>query len=68
MITDSEKYEETYRKRMFGMAMYTRSMIEYVSGIVVDEFRHAVITKCQGEGLHHTHKGDNEAGQPQDGI
>ena len=38
MITDSGKYEETYRKRLLGMSMELRSMIDHASSIVVDEF------------------------------
>ena len=38
VITDSKKYEETYRKRLLGMSRELRSMIYHVSGIVVDEF------------------------------
>ena len=38
VITDSGKYEETYRKRLLGMSMELRTMIDHVSGIVVDEF------------------------------
>ncbi len=35
---DSKEYEETYRKRLLGMSLELRSMIDHVSGIVVDEF------------------------------
>ena len=38
VITDSRKYEETYRKRLLGMSMELRSMIDHASSIVVDEF------------------------------
>ena len=38
VITDSKKYEETYRKRFLGMSKELGSMIDHVSGIVVDEF------------------------------
>ena len=38
VITDPNEYEETYRKRLLGMSMELRSMIDHVSGIVVDEF------------------------------
>jgi len=38
VITDSGKYEETYRKRLLGMSMELRSMIDHASSIVVDEF------------------------------
>ena len=38
MITDSKKYEETYRKRLPGMSRELRSMIDHASSIVVDEF------------------------------
>ena len=37
-ITDSKKYEETYRKRLLGMSRELRSMIDHVSAIEVDEF------------------------------
>ena len=38
VITDSKKYEETYRKRLFGMSRELRSMIDHASSIVADEF------------------------------
>ena len=38
VITDSRKYEETYRKRLLGMSRELRSMIDRVSGIVLNEF------------------------------
>ena len=38
VITDSGKYEETYRKRLLGMSRELRSMIDNVSSIEVDEF------------------------------
>ena len=38
VITDSRKYEETYRKRLLGMSMELRTMIDHVSGIMVNEF------------------------------
>jgi hypothetical protein len=36
VITDSRKYEETYRKRLLGMSMELRSMIYHASSIVVN--------------------------------
>ena len=36
--TYSKKYEETHRKRLLGIFRKLRSMIDHVSGIVVDEF------------------------------
>ncbi len=38
VITDSKEYEETYRKRLLGMSRELRSMIDHVSGIVLNEF------------------------------
>ena len=38
VITDSKKYEETYRKRLPGMSLEFRSMIDHASSIVADEF------------------------------
>ena len=38
VITDSRKYEETYRKRLLGMSRELRYMIDHASSIVVDEF------------------------------
>jgi transposase len=38
VITDSGKYETTYRKRLLGMSRELRSMIDHASGIEVDEF------------------------------
>ena len=38
LITDSKKYEETYRKRLLGMSRELKSMIDHVSFIVADEF------------------------------
>ena len=38
VITDSRKYEETYRKRLLGMSMELRSMIDHASSIAVDEY------------------------------
>ena len=38
VITDSRKYEETYRKRLLGMSRELRSMIDHASSIVADEF------------------------------
>ena len=37
MITDSGKYETAYRKRLPGMSVELRSMIDHASSIVVDE-------------------------------
>ena len=36
VITDSGKYEETYRKRLLGMSMELRSMIDHASSIVLN--------------------------------
>ena len=38
VIMDSKKYEETYRKRLLGMSVELRSMIDRASSIAVDEF------------------------------
>ncbi len=38
MITDSKEYEETYRKRLLGMSMELRSMIDHASSIAINEF------------------------------
>ena len=37
VITDSRKYEETYRKKLLGMSRELRSMIDHVSEIVADK-------------------------------
>ena len=38
VITDSGKYETAYRKRLLGMSVELRSMIDHASEIMVDEF------------------------------
>ena len=38
MITDSKEYEATYRKRLLGMSMELRSMIDHASSIAINEF------------------------------
>jgi transposase len=38
LITNSKKYEETYRKRILGMSRELRSMIDHVSAIEINEF------------------------------
>ena len=38
VITDSRKYEETYRKRLLGMSMELRSMIDHASSIAINEY------------------------------
>jgi transposase len=38
VITDSRKFEETYRKRLPGMSVELRSMMDHASSIAVDEF------------------------------
>ena len=38
VITDSRKYEETYRKRLLGMSRDLRPMIDHASNIDTDEF------------------------------
>ncbi|MCL4479995.1 MAG: hypothetical protein M1113_00710 [Candidatus Thermoplasmatota archaeon] len=38
VITDSKEYGATYRKKLLGMSREFRSMIDHVSGIMVNEF------------------------------
>ena len=38
VITDSGKYEETYRKRLLGMSVELRSMIDHASSIAISEY------------------------------
>ena len=38
VITDSRKYEETYRKRLLGMSLELRSMIDHASSIAINEY------------------------------
>ena len=38
VITDSRKYEETYRKRLLGMSVELRSMIDHASSIAINEY------------------------------
>ena len=51
VITDSGKYEETYRKRLLGMSMELRYMIDHASSIVVDEFGSGAKVDCPKEFL-----------------
>ena len=39
-ITDSKEYEATYRKRLLGMSMEIRFMIDTASEILVDDATH----------------------------
>jgi hypothetical protein len=38
VITDSKEYETTYRKKLLGMSMELRSMIDHGAEIMADEF------------------------------
>lgn len=38
VITDSRRYEKTYRKRLLGMSRDLRSMIKHASAIEIHDF------------------------------
>ena len=38
VISDTKKYEETYRKRLPGMSVELRSMIDHASSIAINEY------------------------------
>ena len=48
VITDSKKYEENYRKRLLGMSMELRSMIDHASSIAINEFGRPSLLDAKG--------------------